>query len=148
MTSRMFIAPWVISCSLPMWGTLRALKEDCSMPHPIILRLRRLRLVRLVCVTSLLWTVCGCSQTGPRTVTVGRPLYNVAVQRTNNEQLLLNLVRLKYRDTPFFLAVASVSTNFEFEAEANAGMILPEGGLSIYNFGLGGRVQDRGENER
>jgi hypothetical protein len=92
--------------------------------------------------TALLVVLPGCSLTGPSTVTVGRPLYNLAVQRTNDEQLLLNLVRLRYRDTTFFLEVASVSTSFEIESEASAGVNLPSGGRSAWNLGLGGRVME------
>ena len=38
------------------------------------------------------------------------PQYNHAIARTLDEQFLLNLVRLKYRDNPFFLEVSSVTT--------------------------------------
>jgi hypothetical protein len=92
--------------------------------------------------TVLLVLLSGCSLTGPSTVTVGRPLYNLAVQRTNDEQLLLNLVRLRYRDTTFFLEVASVSTSFEIESQANAGVNLPSAGHSVWDLGLGGRVME------
>jgi hypothetical protein len=41
---------------------------------------------------------------------------NSAFQQTNDEQLLLNLVRLRYRDTPAFLEVSSISSQTRFEA--------------------------------
>ena len=67
--------------------------------------------------------VGGCVSLGP-TLLVGERLdYNLAVQRTNDEQLLLNLVRLRYRDTPHFLEVSSVSTQFNIAADA--GLKLP-----------------------
>lgn len=50
-----------------------------------------------------------------------RGSYNLALQYTNNEQLLLNIVRLRYRDTPIFLEVSSLSTQFSFEASTQAG---------------------------
>ncbi len=56
----------------------------------------------------------GCYQFGPGTVRAGRASYNEVINRTSNEQLLLNLVRLKYRDTPFFLEVSSLTNSFEF----------------------------------
>ena len=46
--------------------------------------------------------ISGCANLGPTTLKSERSNYNLAVQRTNDEQLLLNLARLKYRDTPFF----------------------------------------------
>ncbi|MHC4820991.1 MAG: hypothetical protein ACYTDX_04640 [Planctomycetota bacterium] len=50
---------------------------------------------------------------GAETIYDGRADYNTAIQRTDAEQLLLNLVRLRYRDTTYFLEVSSVSTTFE-----------------------------------
>jgi hypothetical protein len=70
--------------------------------------------------TALASLATGCGLFGPGTVDIGRPRYNEAVQQTNQEQLLLNLVRLRFRDAPLFLQVASISTSFEFEAQANA----------------------------
>ena len=63
----------------------------------------------------------GCHIPGPTSIKTGRDNYNVAIQQTNNEQLLLNLVRLRYRDTPLFLEVSSVTTNFTFEVGSGAG---------------------------
>jgi hypothetical protein len=45
--------------------------------------------------------------------------YNEVINKTSNEQLLLNLVRLKYRDTPFFLEVSSLTNSFSFGANAS-----------------------------
>jgi len=46
---------------------------------------------------AVLWVclgaVAGCSVTGPAKIKGGRRLYNVAVQETNKEQMLLNIVR-------------------------------------------------------
>jgi hypothetical protein len=80
---------------------------------------------------------CGCNPTGPATLRTGRGSYNVAIQRTNNEQLLLNLVRLRYRDTPYFMEVASVSTSFEFTSNATASASIPESADRIYDLGAG-----------
>jgi hypothetical protein len=76
----------------------------------------------------------GCALMGPRTIDLGRVHYNEALQRTSNEQLLLNLVRLRYSDTPFFLEVASVSTAFEFRSSGTLGLSLSP---SSYLFGSG-----------
>ncbi|MCP5509798.1 MAG: hypothetical protein H7A39_05255 [Chlamydiales bacterium] len=42
----------------------------------------------------------------------GRTSYNNIIQQTSNEQMLLNLVRLRYCDTPFVLDVSGVTTQF------------------------------------
>ena len=58
-------------------------------------------------------------QIGPDVIQAGGNDYNIAIQHTNDEQLLLNLIRLKYRDTPFFLEVNSVSSQFKLVSEAS-----------------------------
>ena len=99
--------------------------------------MRSMRGLEIAVLCVCLGAVASCSVTGPGKVKGGRRLYNVAVQETNKEQMLLNIVRLRYLDAPFFLQVASVSTNFTFESSAVAG-----GGASpsFAIFGLAGRV--------
>jgi hypothetical protein len=91
---------------------------------------------RVLLLAALASTTAGCFAAGAKTITTARPLYNVAVQQTDNEQLLLNLVRLRYRDTPFFLEVASVSTAFEFEADGSAAVTLKSGSRSPWDLGV------------
>ncbi len=52
--------------------------------------------------------------------------YNIAIQRTIDEQLLLNLIRLKYHDSPFFLEVNSVSSQFKLNTETSLSTTLKE----------------------
>lgn len=63
--------------------------------------------------------LCLAGQTacvlGPRALQNSRRPYNEVIQRTSAEQLLLNLVRLKYREAPLFLEVGSVSAQFVFD---------------------------------
>src|SRR5713226_10644673 len=54
----------------------------------------------------------GCSF-GPRTLENARLRYNEAVKTTSEEQLLLNIVRLRYTDTPSSLAVSAIAAQFE-----------------------------------
>ena len=96
------------------------------------------RLISSILATSVLAVVIGgCHQAGPASVKIGRAGYNIAIQQTNSEQLLLNLVRLRYRDTPFFMEVSSVSTSFDFDASAAASASLPESEGKIYGLGVG-----------
>ena len=80
----------------------------------------------------------GCTNLGPTTLKSERSNYNLAVQRTNDEELLLNLARLKYRDTPFFMEVSSVASQFTLSTSAKASATLQEGVKGI--FGLGGSI--------
>jgi len=62
----------------------------------------------------------ACNTVGPKAVRGARMNYNEAIARTGDQQLLLNLVRLKYRDTPLFLEISSVSTQYNLEWSAGA----------------------------
>ena len=61
---------------------------------------------------AALLTASGCAQLGPGLVKAGRNDYNQVLAQTDDEEVLLNLVRLRYADNPVFLDVASVSTSF------------------------------------
>jgi hypothetical protein len=49
---------------------------------------------------------------------------NDTIRATHIEQLLLNIFRLRYDDTPYFLQVSSVSTQFSAQGSGQ----LPAGG--------------------
>jgi len=67
----------------------------------------------------------GCSLE-PTVVSQSRIDYNEVFNRMDNEQLLLKLVRLCYRDTPFFMETASISTSFSFNVDTSVEVsILP-----------------------
>jgi len=63
--------------------------------------------------------VCACVQLGPKALTVGRPLYNIAVQQTESQQLLLNIVRQRYNDPIMFLDVTSITSGFNLDASSS-----------------------------
>ncbi len=70
----------------------------------------------------------------------GRNAYNIEVQKTNAEEMLLNLVRLRYYDSPFFLEVSSVTSSFTFKNLAAATINIP--GFNHTNpMSLGGETQ-------
>ena len=92
----------------------------------------------LYCMIMFFLTVlAGCNTVGPASLKMGRAQYNIAIQQTNSEQLLLNLVRLRYRDTPYFLEVASVSTSFDFGAAAGASASFAESSDDSYGMSTG-----------
>jgi len=67
----------------------------------------------------------------------GRNAYNIAVQLTNMEELLLNVVRLRYCDTPYFLEVSNITTQFTYKASTSPTWPIP--GFNKDNpFTLGG----------
>jgi len=71
-----------------------------------------------LCVSVLAVGLTGC-QMGPSALKVSNAHYSDAVRIANSEQLLVNLVRLRYRDLPVFLSVSSISTQFEFNSSGS-----------------------------
>lgn len=65
-------------------------------------------------VMSVTVGVSGCAGLGSGAIQGSRTDYNVAIRQTESEQLLLNLVRLRYRDQVLFLETASLTTQFTF----------------------------------
>lgn len=78
----------------------------------------------------------GCLSLGPRSISMGRTEYNAAIQETNSQQLLLNLVRLRYRESPYFLGVASVSQSLEGTVGSGASGTFPQGARDTFGLSL------------
>ena len=73
----------------------------------------RIRAGGVILSTFLMVTFLGaCTQMGPQALVTGRPQYNIAVQQTEAQQLLLNIVRQRYNDPILFLDVTSISSGF------------------------------------
>lgn len=71
-------------------------------------------------VALMLAGVMGCVGIGPRAIGAQRGDYNIALQETNDQQLLLNIVRLRYAETPSFLEVTGIVTQLRIEAAGKA----------------------------
>ncbi|MEE8207618.1 MAG: hypothetical protein V3T88_01480, partial [Nitrosomonadaceae bacterium] len=80
----------------------------------------RYRMVLTSLIIMLWLSLPACSRFGPRLVPLDSFNYNEAIARSSNEQMLLNLVRLRYREVPVFLAVGSVLTQYFLGGEASA----------------------------
>jgi hypothetical protein len=93
----------------------------------------------------------GCEHLGPRSVVADRIPYNEAVAVSWKEQTLLNIVKLRYVDTPFFVDVPQITGGYQFvgTATANGGISPPASNLASFAQQLGltlnlqGAYQDR-----
>ncbi len=90
----------------------------------------------------VIFLLSGCSGLGPSTLKGNRYGYNTTIQRSNDQQLLLNLVRLKYRDTPYFLEVNSVAAQFKFRANGGADATLQNGVKGLFGFSAGASMEE------
>ncbi len=88
----------------------------------------------LIATTCLVAALAGCADLGPHVIRAGRPAYNDAILATNDQQLLQNIVRLRFGDGLGFLTVASVTANVSLSASGsvNAGL----GAASAYQGNL------------
>ena len=92
---------------------------------------RDLRRYRQLCfqLIAVLIVLSGCSAFGPRTVSRDQFNYNKAVADSTRNQMLLNLVRIRYLEEPVFLAVSSILTQYVYEGGAGVGTsIVLDGG--------------------
>ena len=90
--------------------------------------------------------VTSCAtRMGPRTIPRARFNYNETIARSLNEQLLLNLVRLRYRDTPLFVDVGTVIAQYSFSGKASASPLINVDGTekTEYGFGVSGSYSER-----
>jgi len=103
--------------------------------------------------TQFMWGVVGCvlvgvsgCAIGPSVLRGNRPEYNRVIQQTEKEELLLNIVRLRYGEHIKFLQVASVVSTLNVGASVNASATVPFGtqtrldvvsGANIANVGGG-----------
>lgn len=110
-----------------------------------------LRPPSLILLASLVLGHAGCQHFGPRTIVADRIPYNQAIATSWKEQTLLNIVKLRYMDTPFFVDVAQITSGYTLQgaAAANAGIFPPVSNLASFaqqlglTFNVQGGYQDR-----
>ena len=97
----------------------------------------------LGCILCAVIVSTGCSSTnGPALIPEERSSYNQAIARSLDEQLLLNLVRLRYRDTPLFLEMNSVVSAYSFRKKGSAGGGVGwTNGTAASNLSIGGETE-------
>lgn len=59
--------------------------------------------------------VVGCTHLGSKTLPPDRISYNKSIVNSELQQLLLNIVRLRYGDTPQFLSLNNIVSQFNFQ---------------------------------
>ena len=80
---------------------------------------RTTKLIPLL-VTAVLLFLTGCGSIGPGNVTRDRFGYTHAIAESWKKQMLLNMVKIRYSDSPVFLEVASIISQYGLETELNA----------------------------
>ncbi len=99
--------------------------------------------VLLFAVASVALALTGCTHLGPKTVAVDRFDYSSAIGESWKQQILLNVVKMRYMDLPVFVDVASIVSGYSMQtgvsvngtlssANAYQGDFLAAGGQAIY----------------
>jgi len=94
-------------------------------------------------LVAALCTACA-SSLGPATIPRDRIDYGASIARAAQEQLLTNLVKLRYLDQPVFLEVSSIINQYSLEGQLSAGGAFP--GItdrSAYSVNVGARYADK-----
>jgi hypothetical protein len=87
-----------------------------------------------LCALAVLCPV-GCQHLGPGTIVEDRVAYDEAVATSWNEQTLLNIVKLRYFDTPFFTDVAQIVSGYSVGAQVTPSLGFNNGFFPGASFG-------------
>jgi hypothetical protein len=72
---------------------------------------------RVVLILAIAFAISGC--VGPKAIRYTRMQYNEVFRDTNDEQLLVNIVRLRYADSPVFIDLPNITSQFEVAGRGN-----------------------------
>ena len=76
--------------------------------------------IRNICYTfTFAFLVSSCASMGPKTIPSDGFNYNDRISLQQNEQILLNIVRLRYAEVPLFLNVSSVINQYSRDSRAS-----------------------------
>ncbi len=73
----------------------------------------------LVSMLLFVFGLSSCSNMGSIALPPDRLSYNQALSNSNEQQALLNIVRLHYTDPPYFLSVNTIVSQFSFGSDFN-----------------------------
>ena len=74
--------------------------------------------LKLSSIFLVLFLISGCAMVGPKSISNGRSDYNEAINQTEDEQMLLSIVKGRYGETFSLLSVTGVAANVRFKSAA------------------------------
>lgn len=88
---------------------------------------------------ALLFLLSGCTTIGPSSVEKDRFDYSSTIAESWKKMMLLNIIKLRYGDTPIFLEVSSIVNQYSLEAELGASAELQTGNVFGDGLFIGGK---------
>ena len=85
----------------------------------------------------------GCTSFGPRSVARDQFDYHRALSRSRKEQLLLNIVQLRYLDAPVFIEVGQIVAGYTYEGSLDAGGAIGSAASEALQLGGGIKYVER-----
>lgn len=106
------------------------------MHQPVTIRAATRGIISLLMSFAL-----GCVHIGPPSIVQDRLSYNEALATSAKEQILLNIVRLRYVDTPVFVDVAQIVAGYTLANTGGAGIaVIPDSATTKFSQLLGGTL--------
>jgi len=114
------------------------IRRTIQVPDP-----RRLRALAIGPVAALL--LASCSAYGPGTIERDQMDYGLSLNTSIKQQLLANIVRLRYMEAPLFVDVSSVINQYSLSGNVQAGVGFNNSFSSSNtgSLGAGGKWEDR-----
>jgi len=102
-------------------------------------------LSRITLLASIVLNLSGCASFGPPSVDRDRFEYINAIASSWKQQTLLNIVKLRYADTPVFLDVGQIISGYQLEGTVAIGGSLNSASAigDVFSLGTAGRYTDR-----
>lgn len=77
---------------------------------------------RFFIYTLIFCLLSSCANFGPKQLPSNRIRYNYSLENSDIQQKLLNIIRLRYSDSPYFLNVSSIVSQFTYTGTLNGGI--------------------------
>jgi hypothetical protein len=90
----------------------------CRRINDNVEELKEVIKMRILFFCLIIFTLSGCAIVGPTSISSGRADYNQVINRTEDEQMLLSVVKSRYGESFSLLAVSGVAANMRFASEA------------------------------